>query len=1187
MDRYETHAISPRLQSERLQLDSLSATLSRATPLVCRFLCQVLVHHGGLLTTRACSIEDSAVTARRADSEAHGGGIAVTNRLAIDLLTEVQYSPEDVTLSDVAYSRDGLWLATTSGSRLMLWNVLDLSAPIATATASQTLERVAFSPDATLIMTGGQSGGIDLYNMSLTRLRFNSGTHSDEVVGVGFTPDGTPVSCSQDGKLVVWDPNDLMSPVSQGSVGHVFAFALSNDGTRAAVYDSNQYKLKIYSITSLSSEFVSKVNPHGSSSDTANGIKTMSWSPDDQIIYTAGIDAAIRGWSSNRLTQLVEVVNTHSGNLGVGMIVVSPDGRRLASFGMDKTLRLWDTYDLSLLLLLENTHSSSSPSRMAFAPDGTRLATAASDKYLRIWDVSDIRPAPYLKSVDNLGLNMPASHDDIIFNPNGREIIALNSNLITNWDATNLFEAKNTFTTQTASLKTMMNSRDGSKLYVCRGGASPDVYEMGLPSFNILRTTQGLKNIESVAVSPDGSKLAFGENGGLSVWSTTGTSITMLHRVIDVTDAENNGIQHPIRSVDFSPDGTLLLSVGYDNVINLWNPSSSSTTPVRSKTAAHGDGAVGSDDSGMYSGRFNTDGTMIVTIAVDSKVRIWRTSDLTMLHEATGTHSSMNGDTAEVEVSSDRQYIISWGQDGKVAVYDWQANVLWTKVFAPRPGGMRGIEKALLSPDNTRVLTTKVDAVFRIDPWMTENEPRASLVTTSIERSSATSVSAAYGGGLSIQVGTVSVTNSTFRNCTAALIPAYVPSANMGASIGGLVSPPLPPSSPAAAPPPTPPSAPTGTATGGALFVKNATFDVYGSDFLYNAAVQGAALGYQSRPSFTSVSSLSLSTFDGNYPSAAEAGAQLSTVFAPTPIRWSCQLGQWSPETGLVPGDFSGCGYLCAAGSVGTTSSHVTPTCGGACPVGHFCPAGTVNPTMCNAGFRMPVTGAASADSCIPCSPGSHQPNPGQTGCVACDTGKFTGLLSATACSACPIGGFCGVVGAASASQTFEQCSAGTYNPDRGASSNTSCIGCPAGKANPVPGSTSIAVCNDCLSGSAAPNNGTAVCELCAPGKYTGDRGKTACQDCTTGYLCVLGSSAPQPCPGGTHANQTVLNSVGFLASLDDCIVCPTGTYCPVGSSVPVRVDERTDLSAIRLSPTNMVRAHVFADSMRAGHIQS
>ena len=90
-----------------------------------------------------------------------------------------------------------------------------------------------------------------------------------------------------------------------------------------------------------------------------------------------------------------------------------------------------------------------------------------------------------------------------------------------------------------------------------------------------------------------------------------------------------------------------------------------------------------------------------------------------------------------------------------------------------------------------------------------------------------------------------------------------------------------------------------------------------------------------------------------------------------------------------------------------------------------------------------------------------------------------------------------------------------------------------------------------CLPGLYNPHEGRESCELCSPGKFTATARSTSCQDCKFGYLCIEGSSAPQPCNGGTHANQTVLQLVGYLSSLDECIACPSGTSCAVGSAMP------------------------------------
>jgi hypothetical protein len=246
------------------------------------------------------------------------------------------------------------------------------------------------------------------------------------------------------------------------------------------------------------------------------------------------------------------------------------------------------------------------------------------------------------------------------------------------------------------------------------------------------------------------------------------------------------------------------------------------------------------------------------------------------------------------------------------------------------------------------------------------------------------------------------------------------------------------------------------------------------------------------------------------------------------------------------------------------TSANAQGTCSD-CPAGQERLVGSNQCTACQVGKHQPQVGSTCAVClpgkyamttgsimCFDCAMGSFAAAAGAATCQQCGIGKFSSTPGASLCSSCPVGGFCASVGAASASMTFEQCASGTFNPSLGASNSSSCLRCPVGKASPVPGSSQSTVCADCLPGSVAPNTGTAVCERCASGTFQATRGQTACRNCTAGYLCVEGSSAPQPCPGGRHADQSVLASVGFLSDLDtDCIVCPAGTSCSVGSNEP------------------------------------
>ena len=155
------------------------------------------------------------------------------------------------------------------------------------------------------------------------------------------------------------------------------------------------------------------------------------------------------------------------------------------------------------------------------------------------------------------------------------------------------------------------------------------------------------------------------------------------------------------------------------------------------------------------------------------------------------------------------------------------------------------------------------------------------------------------------------------------------------------------------------------------------------------------------------------------------------------------------------------------------------------CGVGTFCPVGSANATLCAPGTVNPLV---KQESCVRCAPGTYQDLEGNTTCKDCSDGHYCAEGSAAPLP-CPGG-------------TRKDLSLTVM------SSVNQCITCDAGHACSVGSAEQV----QCLPGSFGAEAGRATCELCAAGKYTPDAGNTACRDCKRGYLCVEGSSAPQPC---------------------------------------------------------------------------
>ena len=112
-------------------------------------------------------------------------------------------------------------------------------------------------------------------------------------------------------------------------------------------------------------------------------------------------------------------------------------------------------------------------------------------------------------------------------------------------------------------------------------------------------------SIKSAAISPDGTKiLTGGYDGILRLWNIDGSLIRKFKQ-----------LQEPIMSVAFSPDGTKILTGGYDHVAILWKEDGSIVRNFKGHR------------SPIISAAFSPDGTKILTGgSYDHIARLWDTS---------------------------------------------------------------------------------------------------------------------------------------------------------------------------------------------------------------------------------------------------------------------------------------------------------------------------------------------------------------------------------------------------------------------------------------------------------------------------------------------------------------------------------------------------------------------------------
>ena len=199
--------------------------------------------------------------------------------------------------------------------------------------------------------------------------------------------------------------------------------------------------------------------------------------------------------------------------------------------------------------------------------------------------------------------------------------------------------------------------------------------------------------INAVHFSPDGSKLVAasgitGLKGEATIWDTKSGEVVRRigrdkHRDI-LFDAE------------FSPDGTLLATAGYDQVIHLWNLASGEL--LRSFPSHNG---------AVYDLAFSPDGTVLASASGDSTCKIWQVAT----GERLDTLNQPEGEQFRVAFTPDSKSIVAAGADNRIRLWRFlsKTEAKINPIVATRFAHEDVIVEMAVSPDGSRLVTTSAD----------------------------------------------------------------------------------------------------------------------------------------------------------------------------------------------------------------------------------------------------------------------------------------------------------------------------------------------------------------------------------------------------------------------------------------------------------------------------------------------
>jgi WD40 repeat protein len=635
----------------------------------------------------------------------------------------------------LAFSPDGSRIATGSvDNQLRLWDVKtgrQIGAPaeaLQGASASGTSQSLpdltgeelsivslAFSPDATRIVTGSSNGALQLWGASTGQpigAPFMAAGREGAAERVAFSRDGSRiVSGGDDGILLQWNASDLRPlatlPGLKGPWG--IQVARSPDGARiASVGDRGELRLTD-GITS---------KPMGEPRDAITGgpigkqgalIRFLVLSPDGARLAVVSDLVAEGGRTGPRM----RLWNTASGQpVGeqlelaeseISAVAFSLDGSRLAAIDYAGTLGLWDGQTGKRVL--ERELHQENVCCVALGPDGSHLTWVAQDGTLSLFSVKAWGEESQALGPSELtvleGYNRPG--DDLAFSPTGVLIAAGSAQGPPRlWNARSGRSVgfqpsrQGTAGAQHGFEGAAAVSDDGSR--IVSGGADGALRlwdgHTRQPIGDPLAGDKG--SVASVAITADSSLVATGGVDG-TVRLRDGKTGQALGEPL-------SGHNGHVESVSFSRDASRIVSLGEDGTARLWDARSRRQTGALLLARGEKISAVA----------YSPDGLRIVSGSERGEVQLWDSTSGKPIGKA------IQGDSAarvtSVAFNPKGTRAVSGNSEGDLRLWDAKSGrPLPARFGADDNTGRMGLELAF-SHDGSRILSVNVNGELRV--WL-------------------------------------------------------------------------------------------------------------------------------------------------------------------------------------------------------------------------------------------------------------------------------------------------------------------------------------------------------------------------------------------------------------------------------------------------------------------------------------
>ncbi len=510
-------------------------------------------------------------------------------------------------------------------------------------------------------------------------LSLELGSHGGRVRAIAVLPDGRVVSGGDDGRVRVWDPAAVASPVELiGHRGIVRAVAALPDGRVVSAGDDR--RVLLWDPDTVGAPVV-ELGRHG----------RMVWAlavlPDGRVV-SGGDDWRVLLWDSRKVGATPVGLNGHRSS--VRAVAALPDGR-VVSAGDDRRVLLWDPDTVGAAPTELGGHGCIVRA-LTVLRDG-RVVSGGDDGRIRMWNPATalVRyrwPSGALTAGTLAGLARHRSQlRALAVLPDGR-LVSGGNDWIRILDVTPAHVPPVELGSHDGMVRALAVLRDGR---VVSGGED---HRVRVWSPSIATTPPGSSSnggrLVAVALLPDGRVVSGGYDGRVLLWDP-------IHGKADPVEVGRHS--RGVGAVAVLRDGRVV-SGGYDGRVLLWDPIHGKADPVEVGRHSRGVTAV----AVLPNGR-------VVSGGHDRRVLIWEPTPVSEARLALPVELGRHRRGVEAVAALPDGRVVSGGEDGRVFIW----NPAEARTHSTELGRHNGEVRAVTVLPDGRVVSGGED--WRVRVW--------------------------------------------------------------------------------------------------------------------------------------------------------------------------------------------------------------------------------------------------------------------------------------------------------------------------------------------------------------------------------------------------------------------------------------------------------------------------------------